>query len=295
MIPKIDHYEAVRPDSIQTITLDGEEVLAFTVRPGDVQPWDSGNIGPNGQPNERAEVSYAAAPSGKKGDSPYDVREGMLQTYDNDYRFEPGFPRHVAANHEWAMLLNIHPQDDGHKPGAVGGFSGVSVHDGQITLSVPNLDGAYFATEPIVPDHWYRRRLVVKWSATDGYVKWIDRDNGELLGHFEGQTISAGEFKYIKQGYYRAGGLPQATVYQKPIDISDGDLSLTAPVAPPVQPPVAPSGNAEARRLLLVQQNETVFPALQSQADALVASAQLIASAVKKAWDDVVSVLNKGP
>lgn len=280
-IPKIDHYEALRPDSIQALKLDGVDVLAFSLRPGDVQPWDAGNIGPNGHPNERAEVSYAAAPSSQKGASKYDVREGMLQTYKLTYRFPVGFPPHSAANHEWAMITQFHVQDEGHAPGAVGGFSGVSVHDGQITLGTPDRDGEYIFTEPIVPDAWYHRWLVVKWSATDGYVKWVDSDSKKVLGHWEGQTISAGEFKYIKQGYYRAGELPASLVYQAQVDIEDGDLTA-------VEVPPAPPTNAEERRLLLVDLNTKGFPELLAQADAAKAAVELM-------WKRVQDVLDKGP
>ena len=56
--PKIDHLEAVRQDSILPSTIDGVPCYAFNVRPGDVQAWDAGNVGSNGKPNERAEISY---------------------------------------------------------------------------------------------------------------------------------------------------------------------------------------------------------------------------------------------
>ena len=71
--PKIDHYEAVRgpsdapgtgqDDSIQLVTIDGHQYLQFSLKPGDVQPWDQGegNRGSNGKFNERAEVSLAPA------------------------------------------------------------------------------------------------------------------------------------------------------------------------------------------------------------------------------------------
>jgi hypothetical protein len=246
--PRIDHFEAVRGpanapgtganDSIQQIIFDGVSVVAFTVRPGDVQEWDlaEGNAGANKLPNERAEISYAPAPDSQKATSPYNVREGMTQTYDVDYRFKSGFPPHVSARHEWAVLTQFHPQ-----PGAKGipGFPGATFHDGQITFENPNGDGAYFAKVLGTPDTWIRIRMAVKWSAdADGYAVVQDRMTGQIVGRYDGATIAPGEFKYVKQGYYRAGGLPEGTVYQTLLDVHEGDLTATAPA------PAAPAASA---------------------------------------------------
>ena len=231
--PRIDHYEAVRGpgdkpgtslnDSIQQGTVGGVSCLIFLLWPGDVQSWDMGNVGPNGKASERGEISLDVAPSAQKGKGPYTIREGMLQTYDFYLRFKAGFPPHNSAAHEWAMLWQAHPQDD--NPSHFGGFTGVSVHDGQVTLGTPGAD-SYFAKEPIITEQWMHRRLVVKWSGgSDGFVKWIDRASGKPIGRFNGATIAHNEFKYLKQGYYRAGGLPEATVYSTLMDIIDGDLS----------------------------------------------------------------------
>jgi hypothetical protein len=241
---KIDHREQIRSDSIQEITVDGVSVFAFTVRPGDVQEWDlaEGNAGANKLPNERAEISYAPAPDSQKATSPYNVREGMTQTYDVDYRFKSGFPSHVSARHEWAVLTQFHPQ-----PNAKGipGFSGATFHDGQITFENPNGDGSYFARIQAAADTWFRLRMAVKWSAgKDGYAVVQDRMTGKIVGRYDGPTIAPGEWKYIKQGYYRAGGLPEGTVYQTLLDVNDGDLTATAPPAPAPAVPAAPAAPA---------------------------------------------------
>lgn len=261
--PRIDHFEAKRPDSITLTTVDGVSCYAFTVRAGDVQDWDIGNIGSNGKPNERAEISYAPAPGPQKVNSKFNVREGMTQTYDVDYRFKAGWPTHDAAKHEWAVLTQFHPQDD-HKAGVPNGFGGATVHGQEITFDDPMGSGSYFARVPIKTDTWHKIRMVVKWSAgKDGYAKIVDRDTGKLLGGYVGQTITAGEFKYVKQGYYRAGGLPEGTVYQSSpggplVEISDGDLTATVatPAAPakgknsapldPGKPSVQPNDGAAA-------------------------------------------------
>src|SRR4051812_46226704 len=111
--PKIEHLEAVRPStdptpSISLTTVDGVPAYAFTLRDGDVQPWDKGNIGPSGKPNQRAEISFEVAPSSQKGKSPYDVTEKTgKRTYDIDYRFKAGWPK----DQRWAVLTQFHPQD----------------------------------------------------------------------------------------------------------------------------------------------------------------------------------------
>lgn len=234
--PKIDHFERVADDRIVQTSIDGVPCWAFTVRPGDVQSWDVGNIGPNQKPNERAEISYAPAQGTEKHKSPYNVHEGMLQTYDVDLWFAAGFPPHVAAKHEWALALQFHPEDD-HKANTPHGFGGVAVHDSAITFDNPNGDGGYFGKVPIVTEKWIKLRMAVKWSAgKDGYAKIVDRQTNTPIARYDGPTITAGEFKYLKQGYYRAGGLPTGMVYQTQIGISEGDLTETAPTPIPVQP-----------------------------------------------------------
>jgi hypothetical protein len=236
--PKIDHIVRVAEDRVQQVTIDGVPCYAFTVKPGDVLDFDriEGNRGPNGQFNERAEISCAPA-------------QGMLQTYDVDYRFAAGFPAHVSANHEWAVLTQYHPQDD--TKSSFKGFGGATFHDGAITFDHPSGDGSTFAKMPITADGKTKHqiRMVVKWtSGQSGFAKVIDRTTGNLLGRYDGPTLPPGEWKYgPMQGYYRAGGLPAATVYQSSpggplIDITDGDLSETAPAPTPTTttPPPAP-------------------------------------------------------
>jgi hypothetical protein len=322
--PKIDHREQVRSDSIQEITVDGVSVFAFTVKPGDVQEWDlaEGNAGGNKQPNERAEISYAPAPDSQKATSPANVREGMTQTYDVDYRFKSGFPSHVSARHEWAVLTQFHPQ-----PNAKGipGFSGATFHDGQITFENPNGDGSYFAKVLGTPDSWFRLRMAVKWSAgKDGYAVVQDRMTKQIIGRYDGPTIAPGEFKYVKQGYYRAGGLPEGTVYQTLLEVNEGDLTMAAmptdtgkadtgatapaavtssapaPAAPATAATTAPSGDfatahpkAEAGRLQLVGQR----PALEAvllQLDAAIETLQEQRKEIQKQRDATVTVLNAG-
>lgn len=286
--PKIDHFEVVpgHPDSITTATLDGIGCYAFKLQSGWVQDWDKGegNRGGNGQFNERAEISYAPAPDTQKANSPVNVREGMLQTYDVDYLFAPGFPAHVAARHEWAVLTQFHVQP-GHN--GAPGFGGATVHDGAITFDSPNGDGSYFASVPIKTGVWFRIRMAVKWSAgKDGYAKIVDRATGKLVGRYDGPTIAPGEWKYLKQGYYRAGGLPEATVYQSSpggplVDITDGDLTDVAPVQPPAPPsPSKPSVDPEAAAALLMASIEQLN--------------EIIAGAAK-VRDDAQALLDKGP
>jgi hypothetical protein len=249
--PKIDHIVRVAEDRVQQVTIDGVPCYAFTVKPGDVLDFDriEGNRGPNGQFNERAEISCAPAQGTQKYKGPYNVKEGMLQTYDVDYRFAAGFPAHVSANHEWAVLTQYHPQDD--TKSSFKGFGGATFHDGAITFDHPSGDGSTFAKMPITADGKTKHqiRMVVKWtSGQSGFAKVIDRTTGNLLGRYDGPTLPPGEWKYgPMQGYYRAGGLPAATVYQSSpggplIDITDGDLSETAPAPTPTTttPPPAP-------------------------------------------------------
>lgn len=247
--PKIDHTEATHDYSITQATIDGQVFTAFTVKKGDVQEWDvqAGNRGPSGQLNERAEVAYAAAPTAQKVKSTYNVTDKTgKQTYDIDLRVKAGWPPHEGSRHEWATWLQFHSRDD-LPSGTFRGFNGVSVHGMDITLEVPGKEGVYLAREPVPVEKTIRRRLVVNWtSKADGYVKWVDRATGRVIGRYDGPTIAAGEWKYLKQGYYRAGGLPDGTVYQSSpggplMDISPGDLSEQAqpPVEPPVQPPAA--------------------------------------------------------
>lgn len=278
--PKIDHLEAVRPDSVIQTTIDGVSLWSFLLRAGDVQSWDAANIGPSGKPNQRAELSLAAAPSAAKATSPYNVRATTgKQTYDVDYRFKVGWP----TDHRWAMITQFHPQDD--NPSGFKGFTGVSVHGNEITLEEPPNAGTYFAREVIKPDTWYRRRLVVNWSAkADGYVKWVNRDTNALLGRYNGPTIAAGEYKYLKQGYYRDGGTTQeGTVYETLMDIAPGDASDTSPVILPAPTPApAPAtgwSHGDEAKVLLIEQ----LPTLET-----------LIGVITKMRDDVKRLLDKG-
>jgi hypothetical protein len=251
--PKIEHLEAVRPESIVQTTVDGVPAYAFTLRDGDVQSWDKGNIGPSGKPNQRAEISYEVAPSSQKGKSPYDVTDKTgKRTYDIDYRFKAGWPK----DQRWAVLTQFHPQDD--NPSGFHGFGGVTVHGNEITLDNPNGDGGYFARIPIRTDAWFQFRLVVNWSSkADGFVKLVSRATGAVLGRYDGPTIAAGEFKYLKQGYYRDGGITaEGTVYETLMDISEGDLSaVVVPPAPaPTPTPSVMSPEQKAAWLAMLQE-----------------------------------------
>lgn len=294
--PKIDHQEAVRADSIVPLVLDGVSCYAFNVKPGDVQQFDQGegNRGSNGQFNERAEIAYAPAQGTLKHTSPVNVREGMLQTYDIDFRFKAGFPPHDAAKHEWAVLAQFHPQDD-HKAGTPNGFGGATVHNGEITFDDPMGSGSYFARIPIKPDTWIRVRMVVKWSSgTDGYAKIVDRATGALVGRYAGPTIAPGEFKYLKQGYYRAGGLPEGTVYQSSpggplIDIREGDLTLAAPTPTPTPTPtpVAPAAFDPSKPSVNPNAGAALAMSVVEQADAVIA----VMTKIRK---DAQALLDKG-
>lgn len=272
--PKVDHVEAVRSDSIQPVTIDGQLFTAFTVKLGDVQDWDrqAGNRGPNGELNERAEVAYAAAPSGEKVKSPYNVTDKTgKQTIDIDLRVKAGWPNHDPAMHGWGTWVQMHSRDN-LPSGTFRGFNGVSVHGNDITLEVPGAEGSYLAREPVPVEKTIRRRLVVNWtSKADGYVKWVDRETGKVLGRYDGPTIAPNEWKYLKQGYYRAGGLPPGTVYQSSpggplMDISPGDLTETAaPVPEPV--PVPTPAPERAALQVAVQQFDAIASAAAAARD----------------------------
>lgn len=297
--PKIDHIVRFAEDRIQQVTIDGVPCYAFTVKPGDVLDFDrvEGNRGPNGQFNERAEISAAPAQGTQKYKGPYNVREGMLQTYDVDYRFATGFPAHVSARHEWAVLTQYHPQDD--TKSSFKGFGGATVHDGAITFENPSVDGSYFAKMPITADGKTKHqiRMIVKWTAgKDGFAKVIDRATGKLLGRYDGPTLAPGEFKYgPMQGYYRAGGLPAATVYQSSpggplIDINDGDLSETdAPApTPPAPEPVTPAPPSPAKPSVDPEAAAVFLMAAVDQLDEIVAGTMRVREAA-------IAVLDKGP
>jgi hypothetical protein len=282
---RIDHYEAVRGpanapgtnprDSITRVTIGGEQYLRFYVEPGDVQAWDTGNVGPNGEKNERAEVSAAAAYTPDKPKGPFNVREGMLQTYDVDFYLEAMPPYCDEAQHLWMLWLQFHP-DDAH-PEYLKGFSGVSYHNGQITIE--GGDGNYFVKEPVVANVKMQRRLVVNWSATDGYIIWADRSTaklvdgkligGRILGRHEAPTIAKGSYHYgPKWGQYRAGKLPAFALCIKGADgieptVNDGDLTIAADA-----PPAQPDAGTQQLAATLAQIRPAVTTLIKSIADA---------------------------
>jgi hypothetical protein len=217
---KPDHFEATHDYSIRQLNVDGRNVYAFTVKDGDVQTWDAHNVGPGGKPNERAEIGYAAAASGAKGNSPYNV---TAQTGKQSYKMSVMFDQNNwPSNSRWATLLQFHPQDDGKGGGFA--FSGISVHGNSLDVMTPfSQDGNQFITRvPIKPGQWYDLRLDVNWSSkSDGYVKVYDGD--KLLGEYHGPTAKDGAYYYLKQGYYRDGAISQTgTVYESPLQISKG-------------------------------------------------------------------------
>jgi hypothetical protein len=297
--PKIDHFEAVRPDSITLTTVDGVSCYAFNVRDGDIQPWDVNNIGPSGKANQRAEISFAPAPGGLKYTSPYNVTDKAgKKTYDVDYRFKAGFP----LDQRWAVLTQFHPQDD--NPSGFHGFGGVTIHGKEITLDNPSGDGGYFGYIPIQTDKWVRLRIAVNWSSkADGYAKVVSRATGAVIGLYKGPTIAAGEFKYVKQGYYRDGGITaEGTVYETLMDISEGDL--TEAVTPPAPSP--PSSGVDIARasaglkalLDTRRQLEAAIPQIDEEIDALLAQAttlQTRRNELQTSRDQIASVLDKGP
>lgn len=244
--PKIDHYERVQPDRIQEVIVDGVPVLAFTVKDGDVHEWDKANVGPGGKPNERAEISFAAAARDDKVKSPYNVHEGMRQTYRVKNRFKAGWP----MDQRWATLLQFHLPDT-YKGAASDGFHGISVHGPELTLVNPfDPNGGYFFRTPLKTDTWFGDWwLIVNWSSKgDGYIKLADPATKKILARHDGRNIPAtgpdAWGMYLKQGYYRDGGVSQeGTVYQTIVDITDGDLTKgAAPVPEPV--PVTPPAPA---------------------------------------------------
>lgn len=288
MIPTIDHKEEVRPgQSITQTVIDGVNVFAFNVKPGDVQWWDQGegNRGSNGRFNERAELAYAPAPDNQKYRSPYNVTENSgLQVYDIDFWLKQGFPTHVSANHEWAVFFQFHVQPNNK---GIKGFGGVTFHDGQFTFENPNGDGSYFLKVPAKPESWFKPSMRVFWASDDsGWVEIWDRVSNKTLGEYHGPNIAKGEFKYLKQGYYRAGGLPEGTVYQTQLKITQGDQVAT--LAPPTTPSDPGSYNPTPEDLTVLKQALATLITIPPQI-------QTLQSVLAKVQSDVKAVLDKGP
>ncbi len=213
---KVDHVEATHDYSVKQTTVDGRQAWRFEVRPGDVQEWDRGNIGPGGKPNQRAEISYAAGASSAKRNNPYNATpESGTKTYSVGIKFGEGWP----SNHRWATMTQFHPQDGTNN----WGVSGIAVHGDQIDIRRP-FDRS--DSEPplwsakIEPGKWYDVQTQVKWSTgNDGFVKITV--NGKPAGEYHGKTIAPGESYYLKQGYYRDGATDgTGVVYQTPITVS---------------------------------------------------------------------------
>src|SRR5207237_3105234 len=194
IIPQIDHLESVAPDRIQQTTVDSRNVLAFTVKPGDVQRWDANNIGPSGMPNQRAEVSYAAAAGVDKRNSPYNVTSDSGQrSYAMSIKFGDGF----RLDQRWATLLQFHESDTNPKPG----FQGIAIHGDHMDFATPFHPGTPFASIPVKTRNRYDLKLEINWSAgQDGYIKVFN--NNQLVGQYNGPTASPGPYYYLKQGYY---------------------------------------------------------------------------------------------
>ena len=202
--------QAVSPDRIQQTSLDGRNVFAFTVNPGDIVPFDrqNRNVGPGGALNQRAEFAYG---------SERVTAESGRRVYTMGLNFGQGFP----MDQRWAMVLQFHGKDTNPKPG----FTGVSVHGSNLDVLAPFSAGQPFASIPIQPGQWYDLKLDVNWSAgNDGYVKVYNGD--QLVGQYNGPTASSGTFYYLKQGYYRDGATQTlGTLYETPISISGGTSS----------------------------------------------------------------------
>jgi hypothetical protein len=200
------------------------------------------------------------------------------------------------------VLTQFHPQDD--NPSGFHGFGGVTIHGKEITLDNPSGDGGYFGYIPIQTDKWVRLRIAVNWSSkADGYAKVVSRATGAVIGLYKGPTIAAGEFKYVKQGYYRDGGITaEGTVYETLMDISEGDL--TEAVTPPAPSP--PSSGVDIARasaglkalLDTRRQLEAAIPQIDEEIDALLAQAttlQTRRNELQTTRDQIASVLDKGP
>lgn len=207
------HSMSARPDAIQQTTVDGRQVWQFRLNAGDVTQWDTGNIGPGGKPNQRAEISYTQAPSSQKANSPYNVTSNTgPRTYAASFKLGTDFP----TDQRWAMLMNFHAADNN-----VGspGYGGMSIHGNYLDFAVPGDDSNKFIHVPFQKDRWYDMRQEINWTdKPDGYVRVYDGD--KLLGQYNGPTIQPGTYRYIKQGYYRDGSVNQTgTVYQTPMKI----------------------------------------------------------------------------
>lgn len=203
----IDHYEQLAPDRLVSTTIENRKVLKFTVKPGDVLSWDSGNIGPGGLPNGRSEISYAPAADSAKWGAPNNFQYNAgVRTYTISLYFDKVWP----ANHKWATMLQFHPIK------AAFGFGGISVHGGYLDVAKPFQDGAYIFRTPIVPYKWYDYQIVVNWSPTSsGFVKVYL--GGQLVGTYNGPTSVQGDQYYMKQGYYRDGATAETGIVSQTI------------------------------------------------------------------------------
>jgi hypothetical protein len=223
----IDHIEAVNSYSIQQGTYHGRDnVWRFEVRNGDVQTWDQGNIGPSGLPNQRAEISYAATASTQKYLSPYNVTDniGNFQ-YRISLFYESGFP----MVERWATQLQFHPDDSKLSNGWA--YSGIQIHDNHLDFVKPFVaDGPtssdFYFVQPIQTGQWYDFVIDVNWSTGGG--GWIKVYNaGTLVGTYTGRNHVAGVYYYLKQGYYRDGGITATGIlYQTQLQIRDVSNSV---------------------------------------------------------------------
>lgn len=250
--PKINWQEPTS-DRIQQTTVDGVPCWAFTILKADPPlPFDvaNKNVGPGGQINRRAEISFAPADPKFKPQGPYNVKPGMTQTHGIRLRFKGGWPLNKGLQHDWKVYWQMHTPDD-YKGNGYDGFHGISGHNGEITLMTPNdPNGGYFFHTPEQMDTWdaHNYLMAIKWSkGADGFVKMADATTKKILAQYNGPTFPAGPFG--PSGEYMYGPLigiymdgisitSDATLYmagfEGPLpDIWDGDLTVAAPATPP--------------------------------------------------------------
>lgn len=188
----------------------------FEVRDGDVLDFDTGNIGPGGEPNQRAEVRYTEGQNTRKGESPYNATPTTGRVV---YRFRVKFDTNYPLDQLWATLVQFHPTDENWPVYSGASFPGIAIHGANIDFMKPfTPDSQNIARLPLVVDEWYDFMLDVNWTdSTAGYVR-VYRDRA-LIGEYQGPTITA-PYSYLKQGYYRDGSTATTGIlFQTPLQL----------------------------------------------------------------------------